>query len=122
MATQFGTASPFGIPNDQTGIIIDGRTDTYSQEKKQIRDKQGKAIGSTYYDERCEVSVGGFLPTSTPFSGTLASAITLGTSIVDHFIGSVSGSTIVEGITRTLSSEEYSRIEITAINNPGIAS
>jgi hypothetical protein len=118
MATQFGTNGVFGIPDDQTGLIIDGATYSYSNENKVLRNRQGGTIGKAYYDERCEVSLAGFIPSAAAFSGTLASAISLGTAVTDYFINSTVGaSTIVETITRTHASEEYQRLEIGAINH-----
>ena len=120
MATQFpaSTPAPFGIPAAETGIIADSVGYNYSHEKKQLRDIDGDTIAVSLYDERCEVSLSGFLPGASPFSTSLASAITLVTAVPDFFKGSVGGLTIVESVNRTNSSEEYQRIEVTASHHP----
>jgi hypothetical protein len=120
MATAFGTSSTFGLTTE-TGIITDSISYSYSQESKVVRNGTGDVTGKTYYDERAEVTIAGFIPTSTPFSGTLAATISLVTAVPDYFKGSVGGSTIVESVTRTHSNEDYQRIEVTAMNHPGIA-
>lgn len=119
MATQFGTLSNFGL-TFETGIITDNITYNYGQESKPVRSGSGDVIGKTYYDERIELSISGYIPSSSAYSTTLAAAITLVTAPTDYLKGSVGGTTIVESITRTHSSEDYQRIEVSAMNHPGI--
>jgi hypothetical protein len=118
MATQFGTAAPFGIAAAETGIILDSISYGYEHEMKQIRNVGGDTTGKSYYDERITVSMSGFLPTSSPFSTTLAAAITLVTAPTDLLIGSVGTTTICESITLSSTSEDYRRIEVSATNHP----
>ena len=118
MATQFGTGAVFGIPDAQTGVILESVSYSYSQESKVIRNLTGDTVTKVYYDEKIEVSLSGFVPTSTPFSGTLAATITLATAPTDYLKGSVGASTIVETVTRTHSVEDFQRIEIGAMNHP----
>lgn len=120
MATAFGTSATFGLVTE-TGIITDSIGYSYSQESKVVRNGTGDVTGKTYYDERAEVTISGFIPTSTPFSGTLADTISLVTAIPDYFKGSANASTIVESVTRTHSNEDYQRIEVTAMNHPSLA-
>ena len=77
----------------------------------------GDTIALSYFDERIEVSISGFVPGATPFATTLAAAITLVTAPTDYLKGSVGSLTVVESVTRTHSSEEYQRLEITAMNH-----
>jgi hypothetical protein len=120
MATQFGTSASFGIPAAQTGIILESASYSYSQDSKTIRNLTGDTVSKYYYDERIEVSLSGFIPTSTPFSGTLASTITLATAPTDYLKGSVGSQTIIESVTRTHTVEDFQRIEISAMNHPAI--
>jgi hypothetical protein len=120
MATSFGTGSTFGL-TFETGIITDSIGYSYSQENKVLRNGTGDTSGKSYYDERIEVSIAGYIPTSSPYATTLAAAITLVTSPTDYLKGSVGSSTIVESITRTHTNEDYQRIEVTAMNHPGIS-
>lgn len=117
MATQFGTAATFGL-TFETGIITDGITHNYSNESKVLRNGDGDVTGKTYYNEQIEVSISGYIPTSAPFSTTLAAAVTLVTAPTDFLAGSVGTNTIVESISKTLSSEDYQRIEVSAMHHP----
>ena len=117
MATQFGTASTFGL-TFETGIITDSIGYSYTQENKALRNGSGDITGKTYYNEQIEVSIAGYIPTSTPYNTTLAALITLSTAPTDYLIGSVGAKTIVESITRTHTIEDYQRIEVTAMNHP----
>jgi len=119
MATQFGTDAPFGL-TAQTGVISDGSTWNYVQQKKTIMDADGDPTAATYYGEGIEGSLSGFLPTTTPFSDTLAASITLSDSPTDYLIGSVGSTSIVESVAVTKSNEEYTRVEIGFSNFAGI--
>ena len=99
MATSFGTTTGvFGIAAQQTGFLLE-----------------------SYYNERIEISLDGYEPSTSAFSGTLASAISLATAPADHLIGAVTGGTyIVQSVTRSSSSEDYRRISVKAKYSPTI--
>ena len=121
MATQFGASGQkgvFGITAAETGILADTVTYSYSQESKVVRNITGDTVGKTFYDERIEVSISGFVPDSTPFAGSLATAITLITAPTDYLKGSVGTTTIVDSVTRSHTSEDFQKLDITAMNHP----
>lgn len=121
MATQFGATGSkgiFGITAAETGILADTATYSYSQESKVVRNVTGDTIGKTFYDERIEVSLSGFVPDSSAFTGTLAAAITLITTPTDYLKGSVGTITIVDSVTRSHTSEDFQKLDITAMNHP----
>ena len=120
MATQFGTAATFGL-TFETGIITESINYTYGQSNKVLRDGSGSVTGKSYYDENCELAIAGYIPTSTPFATTLAALITLVTAPTDYFAGSVGTKTIVESITKSLSNEDYQKLDITAMHHPLIS-
>jgi hypothetical protein len=122
MATSFGTsAGVFGIANQQTGFLLESTTETYSQDSATCKNITGDTIGEAYYDERIEGSMDGWLPSGSPFTGTLASALTLATTPADHLIGSVSGgTTIVRDITRSSTSSDYRRLALNWKYSPTI--
>ena len=120
MATQFGTAAPFGL-TAQTGIISDGNTANSTQQVKRIMDADGDPTAATYYGEGIEGTLSGFLPTPSPFSTTLDAAVTLDDSLDDFMIGSVGSASIVESISITKSNEDYKRIEVSFSNYAGIS-
>jgi hypothetical protein len=121
MATQFGATGSkgvFGITAAETGILADTATYAYSQESKVVRNVTGDTIGKTFYDERIEVSLSGFVPDSSAFTGTLAATITLVTAPTDYLKGSVGTITIVDSVTRSHTSEDFQKLDITAMNHP----
>ena len=121
MATQFGATGSkgvFGIGAAETGILADTVSYAYSQESKVVRNITGDTVGKTFYDERIEVSISGFVPDSTPFAGSLATAITLITAPTDYLKGSVGTTTIVDSVTRSHTSEDFQKLDITAMNHP----
>ena len=120
MATQFGTGATFGL-TAQTGIISDGSTWNYTQQVKRIMDADGDPTASTYYMEGIEGTLTGYLPTTSPFSTTLAASATISDTPDDFLIGSVGSASIVENISVTKSNEDYIRIEVGFSNYAGIS-
>ncbi len=122
MPTSFGTTNGvFGIAAQQTGFLLDSASYDYSQDSKTVKNITGDDTGESYYNERIEISLDGFEPSASAFSGTLASAISLATAPPDHLIGAVTGGTyIITGVTRSSSSEDYRRISVKAKYSPTI--
>lgn len=122
MATSFGTTSGlFGIASQQTGFLLDSVSDDYAQDKKNVKNIAGDDTGSSYYNERIDITLDGWVPASSAWAGTLASALVSANTPADHLIGSTSGgTTIVEGVTRTATSEDYRRISVKALYSPTI--
>ena len=122
MPTSFGTTTGlFGIAAQQTGFLLDSVSDDYTQDSKTVKNITGDDTGESYYNERIEISLDGFAPSSSAFSGTLASAIVLATAPADHLIGAVTGGTyVVTGVTRSSTSEDYRRIAVKAKYSPTI--
>lgn len=124
MATLLGaTNGVFGIEAQQTGFLTDSQSWAYSDEVKMVKNITGDDTGESHYNEKVEISLSGFLPSSSAFAGTLASSLTLVTVPTDHLIGSISaGMTIIQTISRTNSSEDYQKVELTAKYSPTIVS
>jgi hypothetical protein len=111
----------FGIAAQQTGFLLDSVSDDYTQDSKTVKNITGDDTGESYYNERIEISLDGFAPSSSAFSGTLASAIVLATAPADHLVGAVTGGTyVVTGVTRSSTSEDYRRIAVKAKYSPTI--
>ena len=122
MATSFGTTTGlFGIAAQQTGFLLDSVADDYSQDSKTVKNISGDDTGESYYNERIEGTLDGYIPSTSAFSGTLASALTLATAPADHLIGAVTGGTyVVTGLTRSSTSEDYRRISVKYKYSPTI--
>jgi hypothetical protein len=120
-ATSFGDGK-FGIGANETGIIIESISHDFSSSNKTVKDRTGNTSGISYYDEQIKVSLKGKVPKTSPFSGTLASSLTLGNSLSSYLKGGNSGLVLVEGITIDLANEDYQGISINAVNYPNIIS
>lgn len=83
-------------------------------------DADGDPTAATYYGEGIEGTLSGYLPTTSPFSVTLAAAVTLSDSLDDFLVGSVGTVSIVESVSVTKSNEDYERIEVGFSNYVGI--
>ena len=120
--TSFGTTTGvFGIAAQQTGFLLDSVSNDYSQDSKTVKNITGDDTGESYYNERIEISLDGYAPSTSAFSGTLASAISLATAPDDHLIGAVTGGTyVVTGVTRSSTSEDFKRIAVKAKYSPTI--
>ena len=74
-----------------------------------------------FAEQPIEISLDGYAPSTSAFSGTLASAISLATAPDDHLIGAVTGGTyVVTGVTRSSTSEDFKRIAVKAKYSPTI--
>ena len=122
MATSFGTTNGlFGIAAQQTGFLLDSTTDEFEQDSATVKNISGDDTGESYFNERINITLEGWYPSTSGYAGTLASSITLATAPTDHLIGAVSGGTyVVQGITRSSTSEDYRRISLRAKYSPTI--
>ena len=119
-ATSFGDGV-FGITTAQTGIIIEGMSYDYRNSNKMVKDRTGNTTGVTYYDENVGISINGKYPKTSPFSGTLATTLTLGNPLSAYLKGGVTGgSTLIEGITLDYSNEDYLSLRINATFYPNV--
>jgi hypothetical protein len=71
MATSFGTTTGlFGIAAQQTGFLLDSVSDDYSQDSKTVKNISGDDTGESYYNERIEGTLDGYIPSTSAFSGS----------------------------------------------------
>ena len=120
MAQVFGTVALFGL-STETGIITEFVSFAYKQDSKELRGATGDVTGKSYYNESADISISGYLPTTSAFATTLASTITLINTVTDFYKGTGGGSTIVESITKSLSNQDYQKIEVSATNYPFVS-
>ena len=121
-ATSFGSGA-FGISSAETGLILHNVTFTEKQDRKELKNHTGEVVGVTFLNETVEVKLDATLPTTSAFSGTLASALTLANSIPDHLKGSATGgSLLIDEVEVSLDAEDYKTISIQATYWPNIAS
>lgn len=123
MATQFpSNGYTWGISADQTGILLDSQTWSYSDSEKVILDKDGDPKAVFTYGEVLEIALAGYVPQTSGFSSTMSEVVSLATTPTDFFIdGSSSASALVRTVTRTNANEDAQRIEVGLKQWPGIS-
>jgi len=115
-ATLIGTTGAWGITSDETGIIMESLDFDFVNKEKATLTKQGETQGYSFYDEMVNISLKGQVPTTSPFSGKLTGTLTLANAVPNHLNGGVTGGRIIitSGIKRSLSWEDFQKLEVPA--------
>jgi hypothetical protein len=120
-ATSFGDGN-FGIAEDEVGIIINSLDFNFTQDKQELKNRQGETTGVTYYNAKVEVSISGKVPSLSAFDSTLATSLALQNAMPDYLVEGVSGGALlIEEISVARESEDYEGIELKAVYYPNIA-
>ena len=120
-AHQLGTTGNWGIPNDQTGILILDLSFDYSHQEKPVLDKSGEIIGLSFYQEKIEGKMSGLVAKTSGFSGKIGTALVLANAAPAHLQTS-GGTTVLMQVSRSLNAEDFEKIDITATNYPLVVS
>ena len=121
-ATFLGTTGNWGIPNDESGIIITDLAFDYSNQEKTVLNKSGEIIGLALYQEKVEIKMSGLVAKTSAFSGKIGAALTLANTMPSHLQATSGGTTIIKQINRALNNEDFEKIDITATHYPFVAS
>ena len=121
-ASLLGTTGNWGIPVDQTGILITDLSFDFSNQEKPVLDKGGEVIGLALYQEKAEVKLSGLVAKDAPFSGKIGAALVLANAIPAHLQQSTGGTTILTQVSRSLNNEDFEKIDLTATHYPFVAS
>ena len=116
-ATFLGTTGNWGIPNDQSGIIISDLSFDFSQQEKPVLDKSGEIQGLALYQPKVEVKMSGLVAKTSSFGGKIGAALVLANAIPAH-LTPTGGTTIITQISRSLNNEDFEKIDITATHYP----
>ena len=119
-ANLLGTTGNWGIPNDQSGILITDLSFDFSNQEKPVLDKGGEIIGFSFYQEKVEIKLSGLVAKTSPFSGKLGAALTLANAFPAHLQAATGGTTLIKQISRSLNNEDFEKIDITATHYPFI--
>jgi hypothetical protein len=119
-ANLLGTTGNWGIPNDQSGILITDLSFDFSNQEKPVLDKGGEIIGFSFYQEKVEIKLSGLVAKTSPFSGKLGAALTLANAFPAHLQLSTGGATLIKQISRALNNEDFEKIDITATHYPTV--
>ena len=117
-ASLLGTTGNWGIPNDQTGILITDLSFDFSNQEKPVLDKGGEVIGLAFYQEKVEIKLSGLVRKDAPFSGTIGTALVLLNAIPAHLRQAIGGTTILMQVSRSLNNEDFEKIDLTATHYP----
>jgi hypothetical protein len=120
MAAQLGTAAPFGL-TFETGVITENIAHSFSTEEKTLRDGDGDVTGWTGYNETCEFSFDGYVPTATPFASKLGINLTLITALPAFFTGTPTAKNVIKTINSTRTNEDYQKIAVGGTAYPLLA-
>ena len=121
-ATFLGTTGNWGIPNDETGIIITDLAFDYSNQEKAVLSKSGEVIGLAFYQEKVEIKLSGLVAKTSAFAGKIGAALALTNAMPAHLQATSGGTTIIKQINRALNNEDFEKIDITATHYPFVAS
>ena len=118
MAAQLlGTTGNWGIPQDQSGILITDLSYDFSNQEKPVLDKSGEVIGLSLYQEKVEIKLSGLVAKNAPFNGKIGAALVLANAIPSHLQQS-GGTTILMQVSRSLNNEDFEKIDLTATHYP----
>ena len=112
----------WGIPAEQTGILLESVTYNFTTSEDAISDRTGNDIGVTMYNEMVDFSLKGKLPKTSTFSGTLASSLVLGVSLsgYSYLNGGISGLALINSINVDLGNKSYAGIEVSGKQRPNV--
>jgi hypothetical protein len=119
-ASLLGTTGNFGIPNDQTGLLVTDLSFDFSSQEKQVLDKGGEVIGLAFYQEKAEVKISGLVSKTSAFSGKISAALVLANAIPAHLQKSTGGTTILTQMSRSMNNEDFEKIDLTATHYPNV--
>lgn len=109
----------FGIPNAESGMVVESITHDYTQDSKSLKDRTGNTCGIAYYNEQIKISINGKIDGNPDYS--LAAILTPGNDPQQSYLaGNDSGTILINNITIDFATEDYQSIKISATAYPGI--
>jgi hypothetical protein len=118
-ATLHGETGNFGIESAETGIIVTDISFDYSVQEKTVANHEGDIVGVALYQDAVEIKVSGLVAAQGGFSSKVGDALSLTNSIPDHAMTG-GGLTIITSISRTRTSEDFEKLDVTAKNWPNV--
>lgn len=118
-ATFLGKTGNWGIPNDQTGILITDLSFDFSNQEKTVLDKGGEVVGLALYQEKIEIKMSGLVAKTSAFSGKIGAALALSNAAPAH-LQQTGGTTVLMQVSRSLNNEDFEKIDLTATHYPHV--
>ena len=116
-ATSLGTTGNWGIPTDQSGMLLYDHSFDFSQQDKPVLNISGEIIGLSLYQPKVEIKLSGLVTKTSAFSGKIGAALTLANAIPGHLLAT-GGTTILMQVSRSLNNEDFEKIDLTATHYP----
>ena len=116
-ATSLGTTGNWGIPTDQSGMLLYDHSFDFSQQDKPVLNISGEIIGLSLYQPKVEIKLSGLVTKTSAFSGKIGAAFTLANAIPGHLLAT-GGTTILMQVSRSLNNEDFEKIDLTATHYP----
>ena len=120
-ASLLGTTGNWGIPQDESGLLIVDLSFDFSNEQKELLDKGGEIIGLALYKEKADIKLSGYVAKTSSFSGKIGTALVLANTVPAH-LSTTGGTTIITQLSRTLNNEDFEKIDISAVHYPYVTS
>ena len=118
-ASLLGTTGNWGIPQDESGLLITDLSFDFSNQDKPVLNRSGEIIGLSLYQEMVEIKVSGLVAKDSPFAGKIGAALALTNTVPAH-LQSTGGTTILMQVSRSLNNEDFEKIDLTARNYPSL--
>jgi hypothetical protein len=116
-----GANLTFGIPEDESGLVIESLNVTFDQKQKPVLSKQGETVGMALYDQKAKISIAGLVKGSTGLPATTLIAAMAALANVAKTYGhgvANTGSVIVDSIKRDLQVEDFEKLSVEATRYP----
>lgn len=108
------TDTSFGIPNTQTGMVIQSNSAAASSDAVELKNKNGDITAVCFRNKKTTHSVEGAY---TSFSSSVGAAVTVANG---SSLGLTGSAAYVTEITRTRSADNFEQVSFTAIRYDGI--
>jgi hypothetical protein len=111
----------FGVPQDESGLVIESLSVTFDQKQKPVLSKQGETTGMALYDQKSKISISGLAKGTAglPATTLIAAMAALANVAETHGHGVANtGSIIVDSIKHDLQIEDFKKLSIEATRYP----
>ena len=121
-ATFIGTTGNWGIPDDESGMLVTDVSFDFSNQEKTVLDKAGEIIGLSLYQEKVEIKLSGLTAKNSSFSGKIGAALVISNTIPGHLQSTSGGTTVLMQVSRSLNNEDFEKIDLSATHYPLVGS
>jgi len=107
----------FGLVSE-TGLITQSISYDFQSDKTELKDATGYVVGVAYFNETAIVSISAKVEDDSPFSGQIATILTLQNTMPDHI--TAGGTLLIDDLSISKEMGEYNSIDINATYYPSV--